>query len=419
MDKQRKIIVSHPTGNANSRSAVNGLYKKGILDSFHTCIACFKHSFLYYISKGPLKEFKRREFSLFLKKYTYTYPHKELCRLLAQKLKQTQWITHETGIFCIDKIYHNIDQKVSQYLEKKQASIDAIYTYEDCALASFQSAKKFKKLCLYDLPIGYWRAMHQLLTEEQHQNPQWATTLGGLNDSPSKLQRKDEELALADKIYVASTFTKKTLSMYHGKLSEIEVIPYGFPPINTNRKYTPFENRKIKVLFVGGLSQRKGISYFFESIKGLEDKLDVTVVGKGNIENCPILKESLSKIKYIPSLPHHEVLKLMSTQDLFIFPSLFEGFGLVITEAMSQGTPVITTDRTCGPDIITHGENGWIVKAGDSTPIRTLLEQFIQQPNTLILAGKAALKTADSRPWSCYEKELSQSIYSFINEKLS
>ena len=86
---------------------------------------------------------------------------------------------------------------------------------------------------------------------------------------------------------------------------------------------------------------------------------------------------------------------------------------------MSQGTPVITTDRTCGPDIITHGENGWIVKAGDSTPIRTLLEQFIQQPNTLILAGKAALKTADSRPWSCYEKELSQSIYSFINEKLS
>lgn len=67
MDKQRKIIVSHPTGNANSRSAVNGLYKKGILDSFHTCIACFKHSFLYYISKGPLKEFKRREFSLFLK----------------------------------------------------------------------------------------------------------------------------------------------------------------------------------------------------------------------------------------------------------------------------------------------------------------------------------------------------------------
>ena len=104
-----------------------------------------------------------------------------------------------------------------------------------------------------------------------------------------------------------------------------------------------FAGRKIKVLFVGGLSQRKGISYFFDAIKGLENDLEVTVVGSGNINNCKVLKKALSNVNYIPSLPHEQILALMAAHDLFIFPSLFEGFGLVITEAMSQGTPVITT----------------------------------------------------------------------------
>ena len=48
----------------------------------------------------------------------------------------------------------------------------------------------------------------------------------------------------------------------------------------------------------------------------------------------------------------------MKEHDVLIFPSLFEGFGLVITEAMAQGTPVITTDRTAGPDVISDNENG-------------------------------------------------------------
>lgn len=73
-------------------------------------------------------------------------------------------------------------------------------------------------------------------------------TLGGFDDSEKKLERKDKELKLADKIYVASSFTKNTLEMYPGKLADIEVIPYGFPPVNTQRKYDDIQNRKIRVL---------------------------------------------------------------------------------------------------------------------------------------------------------------------------
>ncbi len=419
MDKQKKIIISHPTGNENTRGAVYGFYKMGILDSFHTCIACFKKSIFYRLSVGPFKKIRRREYWYSIRPYTYTYPLKELCRLIASMLHINKWITHETGKYCIDKIYHDLDEKVGIFLTRHQSDIDAVYAYEDGALETFRMAHELHKICIYDLPIGYWRAMRSLLNEERGKNPEWAMTLGGFNDSEEKLRRKDEELRLADKIYVASTFTKKTLEMYPGKLSDIEIIPYGFPPINKQREYDGIRGRKIRALFVGGLSQRKGISYLFEAVKGLNDNIELTIVGRGDIDGCNALKNALKNVNYIPSLPHDAVLNLMSENDVFIFPSLFEGFGLVITEAMAQGTPVITTDRTCGPDIITDGEDGWIVEAGKAQPIRDLLEKFINNPEILCEVGRAAMNTANKRPWSCYETELAQSVKTFINGKLS
>lgn len=417
MDKQKKITIYHPFGNANTRAAVDGIYKQGILESFHTCIACFKETFLYKLSSfGPLKELRRRYFSSFLQNKTITHPFKELGRQIAPKIKFNSLIAHEKGIFCVDNICHDLDTKVAKYIQKNKEKIGGVYAYEDCALKTFGTAKSNDIKCIYDLPIGYWRAMQSLLNEERTKNPEWAITLGGFNDSDKKRQRKDAELQLADKIYVASSFTKKTLEMYPGKLADIEVIPYGFPPVNTKRKYDDIQNRKIRVLFIGGLSQRKGLSYFFEAIKGLEDKIEATVVGRGNLDACPALKKALSIVNYIPSLPHDEILKLMATQDLFIFPSLFEGFGLVITEAMSQGTPVITTDRTCGPDIMNNGIDGWVIKAGETKPIRDLLLTFISNPIILIKAGQAAIHTASQRPWSVYEKELADSINSFLND---
>ena len=407
-DSIKNILLSHPTGNANVRGALEAFRKHGLLESFHTCVACFQDSLLYHLSKGPLKDFKRREFDKELQARTFVYPWRELGRMASAKLGLNSLTRHEKGYFCIDAVCQSLDADVARYIEKRNIQIDAIYAYEDCALSSFQAAHKYGKACFYELPIGYWRAMHNLLKEECEKNPDWAVTLGGLQDSKAKLERKERELAWADRIFVASTFTKQTLDLYPGKLSDIIVLPYGFPPVNLQREYVPVKGRKIKILFVGGLSQRKGISYLFEAVRSLEKAVDLTIVGNGAINQCPALKKALEKVHYIPSLPHDEILDLMATQDLLIFPSLFEGFGLVITEAMSQGTPVITTERTCGPDIITNGQNGWIVPAGTAEPIKEIVEQLITHPDRLQRVGQAARKTALAYSWACYGDNLAR-----------
>lgn len=418
MDKQKQIIISHPNGNANTRGAVYGINRKGMLYRYVTSVAVFSSGLWFRISKFPgLGMFARKKYDDCIQDKTICYPIKELGRQICGKLKIKSFTKHEVGVFCTDKESEYIDKKTAKLLEHTVDQTDAVYCYEDVALYTFRKAKTLNKVCIYDLPIGHWRAMRRLLGEERKKLSDWAMTLGSFNDSDEKLARKDEELRLADKIYVASSFTKWSLKEFPSPLAEIEVIPYGFPPVNSHRKYLPLKGRRIRALYVGGLSQRKGIAYVFDAVKGLENNVELTVVGHGNIEECPVLQESLSNVNYIPSLSHDKVLDLMATQDVFIFPSLFEGFGLVITEAMSQGTPVITTNRTCGPDIITHGTDGWIVEAGTAEPIRDLLKEFIKNPSILESVGRAAMRTAAQRPWRKYEEELADSISKFLDNK--
>ncbi len=108
----------------------------------------------------------------------------------------------------------------------------------------------------------------------------------------------------------------------------------------------------------------------------------------------------------------------MREADLLIFPSLFEGFGLVISEAMSQGTPVITTERTAGPDLISHDQNGWLIKAGSTIDLKNAIEDILYNPRKVKRAGQEAYEAASRRPWEIYGRELSDAIKKEINKQL-
>ncbi len=406
-----KIVFSHPTGNANVRAAANAFAKMDMLSKFYTTIASFPGSTLDLISKYPnFSEISRRQYDPALKPYTeMLLPWLEVGRMLAPKVGLKKLTKNEADFFNISRIYSEFDKKVAQKL--KPGKLDGIYAYEDGAFHSFNRAEQLGLPRFYDLPIGYWRASRTLLEKEKEKWPDWANTLTGFSDSEEKLERKDQELKLATKILVASKFTAETLKSYKGQLAPVEVIPYGFPPPIDGRAYANISpSRPLKLLFVGGLSQRKGIANLFAAVEKLKGYVQLTVIGRKPVVNCAVLNNALSKHQWIDSLPHNEILKKMREHDVFLFPSLFEGFGLVITEAMSQGTPVITTDRTAGPDLIEHGHNGWIIEAGSTEALQESIEQILYKPSLIKQTGEAALKTAGERPWSVYGSELARSL---------
>lgn len=407
-----KIILSHPTGNANVRAVSKALAQADLLEKFYTCVAVFNNSFSFFLSKrGFLKALRRRTFAPVLQAYTRTRPYKELGRLAAQKMDWQKVLSHEKGMFCVDNVYHDLDLHVSRRLE----SAGAVYAYEDGALQSFQQAKLKGLKCLYDLPTGYWRAHRKFLGHESEKHPDWAMTFNCFRDSEAKLFRKDQELKMADAIFLASSFTKKTLELFPGKLGPVHLVPYGFPQVYKGRKYASISGRKLKLLFVGRLSQLKGVANLFEAVEYFKGKVELTVVGHEVTKGCKPLQEGLKRHTWIPSLPNDQILKLMREQDVFVFPSLFEGYGLVIAEAMSQGTPVITTERTCGADFIKDGENGWLVKAGDTLGLVEKIEHILSQPETLSRVGREAILTAEKSPFSLYGEKMVKAIREEIN----
>jgi glycosyltransferase involved in cell wall biosynthesis len=409
-----KIIVSHPTLNANSKNLVIGLLKNKLLYKLFTSIAIFPGQLLFKLGNNPrLKDLKRRSLDKTWQPYTQSKSFFEFGRLLASKLHLEYFVKHEKGFFCIDEVYQNHDKWVANSLAKaKKEGLSGVYAYEDGALATFKKAKQLGLYCIYDLPIGYWKSARLLMQKEFDVNPDWSSTLTGFNDSLDKLNKKDEELALADVIFVASSFTKKTLEEYAGNLPEIKVIPYGFPEVKQKKEYQSLVNRKLKILFIGGLSQRKGLSYLFKAVEEMKNEVQLTVVGHKAVTNCEALNLALEKHKWIPSLSHDQVLACMRAHDIFVFPSLFEGFGLVITEAMSQGLPVITTDRTAGPDLIRDGKDGWIVPAASSIAIKEVFTKILEAPELLEQCGLAAQNKARTRPWSVYGQEMADALFS-------
>ena len=408
------MIISHPTGNANVRNAAQAFAEGCGLEAFFTTIAVFESGFLSRISALPgLGEFKRRRYPEILKSVTNTSPFLELLRLTSLKIGFHQLLHHEFGLASVDVIYRNLDRHVA----KKVACFapGPVYCYEDGALETFRAAKKVHSKCLYDLPIGYWRSAHSLFLEESQLQQEWAPTLSGLSDSSRKLERKDEELRLADRIFVASSFTRRTLEQCPFPIAPISVVPYGADiGICSSPQKTTKPSDPLRILFVGGLGQRKGLSYLLEAIKTLGPSVHLTLIGRKSVDSCRPLDMATDTHRWIPSLPHEDILREMRNHDVFVFPSLFEGFGLVITEALSQGLPVITTPNTCGPDVISEGVDGFIIPIRDSEAIAEKIELLLRDRNLLEAMSEAAQEKARQLTWANYRARLISDIKTHV-----
>ncbi len=403
-----KLIISHPTGNANVRAAADGLAEFNLLSEFHTSVASFEGTWLDSIGNFKMfKELHRRRYSPVLKPKTETLPWRELGRIVASRSGFHKLTEHEKGVFCIDAVYHSLDKRVASRLKNfTKQEVNSVYAYEDGAYNSFIEAKKRGIRCVYDLPTGHWRAAQKLLQQEHERWPEWTTTMTGFKDSLIKLNRKDDELRLADLIIVASKFTAKTLQYFPDKVAPIKVVPYGFPAVGSTKEYSPIK-RKLKLLFVGKLSQQKGIADLFAAADKFSSHVELTVIGrKTNNIDCSVLENNLKKHSYIPSLSNREILSIMREHDVLVFPSLFDGFGLVISEAMSQGIPVIATDRSAGPDLIEHKRNGWIIEGASTMALVEAIDNILSNRKAVAEAGKEAMEAARLRPWEQYKKDL-------------
>ncbi len=406
------LLFSHPTGNANVRAVLAGLLDAGILGEFHTTIASYPGSVWDYFGNSRWgRDLKRRSYDERLRRLTLQHPYRELGRMLTNRLKLDQLGRHETGVFCIDAVYQGLDRVAATRLRKNPAAYSGVYTYEDGALETFKAAADLNIRRIYDLPIAYWQTLRQLLAEEAGRLPAWKETLaGGVADSERKLERKTRELELAEVVMCASQFVARSIPENARVNKRIVVAPFGSPPSATAHDRTSAGGKKLRVLFAGSMSQRKGLGDLFAAARSL-NRRDVELVVMGAPQTqMEFYRKEFGGFIHEGSRPHDQVLELMRGCDVFCLPSIVEGRALVMQEAMSQGLPLIITPNTGGEDLIDEGVTGFLVPIRRPDMIAEKIAWFVDNQAALPEMSRAARAKAARLTWESYGRAVSNAI---------
>lgn len=404
-----KVVLVHPTGNRNVRAVINALDKAGMLAMFNTTIATDqKAMWLKPLPKVVREELNRRTFPL-SSEQVETQPFLELSRMVLPSIGLKHFVRHEFGWASVDAVYKCLDRKVAKCLHQlvKAKEVDTVYAYEDGALETFKQAKALGLKCVYDLPIAYWETGRRLMTEEAERLPKWAITLGGgIKDSQAKLERKTQELELADVVVGPGQFVMGSLPTWASGKKTI-MSPFGSPENSgcVNIKGDVYEvspKRPLRVLFVGSMGQRKGLGDLFAAIKLLkETNIELVVMGS-LLAPIDFYKNELPNFAYEPGRPHDQVLALMRSCDVFCLPSIVEGRALVMQEAMSQGLPLIITPNTGGADLIKEGQTGFLVPIRSPEAIAEKLAWFTENRAEIPRMATMARKHAATYTWEAY-----------------
>jgi len=407
------IIVSHNVGNQSLRQVLTTLREARLLYQYHTSVywdCGWKIN--RWLPHRVRIELSRRSYPQLPCSQIFATPLREVGRLLAIRCGFTALTGSKSGLCSIKKVSRAVDRATATAVRCHRPK--AVYAYEGTALRSFQAARRQGTVCIYELPCGHWHYEIKLLREEAALRPEYAGTISRLNLSVDReaLQAFDEELSLADHVLVPSHYIRRTLEgAVHFK--KVRVVPYGADESDGLRRPLGQSGRKLRVLFVGGLTQRKGIGYLIDAVKMMGSAVELTLVGS-KVGTCAPIDSATREYRWVPGAPHGQILDEMARHDVMVLPSLTEGFGMVIGEALSRGLPVITTMNSGGPEIMRDGREGFFVPIRSAEAIAEKLELLSHDRDLLDCMSSSARERAREFSWRRYRETLTMNIIEIL-----
>jgi glycosyltransferase involved in cell wall biosynthesis len=259
------------------------------------------------------------------------------------------------------------------------------------ALNTFREAKKRGHICVLERSCPHINFQDELLNEEAALLN--FESIDTDNRSKSLKARMLEEYKLADKIVVCSNYTKN--SFLERGFSENDLFMTPCPPAQfiPGKRRIQHPDTPLIFLSVGTNFLRKGFSYLVDAWKGIDPKKARLIIKGPLSEKCK--KELPLGVTHIPErLSQKDLNDLYASSDVFCLPSIDEGFGMVVLEAMASGLPVMVSRNVGACDIVTEGKDGFIFDIRSPEAIRVGVERFVD--NTVLVSemSDAALITA-------------------------
>jgi glycosyltransferase involved in cell wall biosynthesis len=276
-------------------------------------------------------------------------------------------------------------------------SVPTVFSYSYAALELFRDAKaRGWRTLLGQIDPG--PEEERIVMAEHQRYPHLASRWQPA--PPAYWESWREELKLADRIIVNSEWSWQCLRKEGVPQDKLEVVPlvYGVGtdrravpmiagrdrlpggPTYRHRREVPMTARRSRptcVLFLGQINLRKGVGRLLDAMRMLKDEpVELMLAGPSEID--PAAWADLPNVRWRGPVPRSEVGRIYQEADLFILPTLSDGYALTQLEALAHGLPVIASQH-CG-EAVTHGRNGWILDDLEPETIAAAVRRAIEEP---------------------------------------
>jgi starch synthase len=277
---------------------------------------------------------------------------------------------------------------------------DAVIGFDTSSWLLAERAAALGRPLFLDQSIGHPRSYQEMLSMLHRQFPEWAEDVRPR--LPELLRAEEAEHRLASRVVVGSSFARRTLIDHGVPEEKIVVNPYGVDLEAFSPAPRPDLSRPLRFLFLGSIGARKGVPLLLKAWESLAtDKAELWLAGSLSDRNRRLIRP-LPGLRIIGKVPRHELPNLLHQCDVLVLPSYFEGFPLVQLEALASGLPIIGTEATGAPDLITDGVEGYVTEVGDAEALRDKLSKFIASPSDLTNMSMAARHCAERYSWDAY-----------------
>lgn len=404
-----RIIVAHPS-KQHSFYTATAIYKAGELHTYITTVYDKEGSITRFIKKFLGKVDTKKASThrcseipddIVVQRYEIDYL---ICLFLNRfpKLRKyreahRQYVANKFGKY------------VAEYAIANNA--DCVIMYDSTATKCFEilreKAPRIKRILDVSIATRQFQKMNfktdMKLTGEDYLRKEFPEYW---EDKRSKSFQREIEIATG--FMVPSQIVKESLVYCGANENTIRIVPYGVDI----EKFSYVEREEqsgvrscdLRIIYVGQVSYRKGIHHLLKVVCD-QKKYHIEVDLVGSYDRSGVIYSrynACQNIHFHGFITRDELAKYYQSADVFVFPTLGEGYGLVVLEAMSCGLPVISSDLAGGNDAIIDGENGLVFRAGDDDDLFRCLEWFIQNQNKHLEMKRKARTTAEGLTWNTY-----------------
>lgn len=313
------------------------------------------------------------------------------------------------------QLKHLSDTTFSSYVARNIPECDLYVGLSGSAIKAGLKVHQRGARYICDRGSSHIRVQDQLLREE---HDSWGMPFPGID--PRTIAREEAEYAEADRITVPSTFAFRSFIEQGVPAEKLRLLTYG---VNASR-FHPVEvpaHGRFDVLFVGGMSLQKGIQYLIQAyLKVNHPFKSLTFVGTPSQHLVNLFKKRglwSPNIRVLGHMPQPELKNVMSRSHVLVLPSIQDGFGMVMAQAMACGCPVIASRNTGGEDLFNNGCEGFTVPIRDVDALVESMQYLADNPDERSSMGQRAITQVQKiGGWQSYG-EKAMAIYSETLEK--